>query len=133
MGKTEGFGWEDLTKVMVKDYSPSELPLQTIIMIYDDYNNFSKKYSTNLNVTRDLGNFISTVAPLLTDIRNIYNAGVAYRADPDIIGPTDNFARQLRDSFPFVKPQIKNIINIVAYMVANGLQNTYGLKFTQTK
>lgn len=132
LGKTEGFGWEDLTRDMVKDYSPSELPLKTIITIYDDYDNLSKKYSTNVNVKRGLGNFKLTVAPLITDIRNIYNAGVAYRADRDTIGPTDNFARQLRDNFPFVKPQIKNIINIVGYMVANGLQNTYGLKFTQT-
>ena len=132
LGKTEGFGWEDLTRDMVKDYSPSELPLKTIITIYDDYENLSKKYSTNLNVKRGLGNFKMTVDPLMTDIRNIYNTGVAYRANPDIIGPTSDFAYQLIHVFPTIKPQIQNIMNIVGYMITNGLQNTYNIRISKS-
>ena len=131
--KTEGFGWYYFTKGMVKDYLPSEVPLKTIIAIYDDYDNLLKKYSTNLNVKRGLGNFKSTVDPSITDIKNIYNTGVAYQANPGIIGPSSDFAYQLINFFPFIKPDIPNIMNIVGYMVENGLQNTYGIKFTQNK
>ena len=70
-GKKEGFGWEDLTKEMLNDYSPYHIPLRIIFTIYNDLDNLFKKYSSNVSIKKGLDVFKTNVDPIWNDLNSL--------------------------------------------------------------